>query len=361
MANSNGVITAPIGLVDVQQVLGESSTDLATLCLSNNINMWAKYKPIVLGTVGHNDANWWKGTFGNCGIRAQGIYTTQRANIPSLYTNDQKNGWEYEKPSGGSSSPYRLADFEGYNHNAIPPIANFGGSSRVVRSNACSFSVAYNAGGNSSLAITDISVLGTSFADMYFGVLCKLGSTSVILTSDRTFGNGGDMVTIPRYTLSLGNYTVYPFLAENQIELNSAESVNTYYSLPNVAPASLTVVSSYVQFYALTEYVNSSTLRMMVTLYNNDDSAITVKEITAYVRNYPSPSPTYFGDVDKIILNTDTSIPANSSYSTTVLIRGWSCINGENVLYCHATAKYGSNSVSSDEQLVSLRDPFERD
>jgi hypothetical protein len=46
MANNNVIITAPVSMYDVQQVLGESSTDLATLCKSSNINKWAKYKPI---------------------------------------------------------------------------------------------------------------------------------------------------------------------------------------------------------------------------------------------------------------------------------------------------------------------------
>lgn len=46
MANSNGKITAPVSMYDVQQVLGENSTDLTTLCLSNQINKWAKNKPI---------------------------------------------------------------------------------------------------------------------------------------------------------------------------------------------------------------------------------------------------------------------------------------------------------------------------
>ena len=37
---------APVSIEDVKTVLGESSNDLATLCKSENINIWSKYKPI---------------------------------------------------------------------------------------------------------------------------------------------------------------------------------------------------------------------------------------------------------------------------------------------------------------------------
>lgn len=43
---SNGKITPPVNVHDVQQALGSDSTDVATLCDSENINLWARYKPI---------------------------------------------------------------------------------------------------------------------------------------------------------------------------------------------------------------------------------------------------------------------------------------------------------------------------
>lgn len=46
MSNSGGKITAPVSIEDVRTVLGVSSYDLGTLCKSEKINMWAKYKPV---------------------------------------------------------------------------------------------------------------------------------------------------------------------------------------------------------------------------------------------------------------------------------------------------------------------------
>lgn len=44
--SDSGIISAPVSIDDVKQALGESSNDLATLCKSENINIWSKYKPI---------------------------------------------------------------------------------------------------------------------------------------------------------------------------------------------------------------------------------------------------------------------------------------------------------------------------
>lgn len=47
MSNANGIITAPVSLHgDVASVLGLGTYDLAALCTSDKINVWAKYKPV---------------------------------------------------------------------------------------------------------------------------------------------------------------------------------------------------------------------------------------------------------------------------------------------------------------------------
>ena len=45
MALENGKITAPVSIDDLKNLFGEGSGDLATLCTSPKINVWAKYKP----------------------------------------------------------------------------------------------------------------------------------------------------------------------------------------------------------------------------------------------------------------------------------------------------------------------------
>ena len=48
MSIVNGIIQAPVTIADVKTTLGETSNDLAALCRSDKINMWAKYKPVEL-------------------------------------------------------------------------------------------------------------------------------------------------------------------------------------------------------------------------------------------------------------------------------------------------------------------------
>lgn len=156
--SENGIISAPVSIDDVKQALGESSNDLATLCKSENINIWSKYKPISC-----------KGDFKEYPIRedSEEIVTSSFSkytcvvhcgmNIPMDTYKNLRNNYggegfaikaceEFHKdnvygisgidkdastnshtvyasgkhfPKGGTNSPYRLGDFRNYNANAI--------------------------------------------------------------------------------------------------------------------------------------------------------------------------------------------------------------------------------------------------
>lgn len=152
--NSNsGIISAPVSIDDVKQALGESSNDLATLCKSENINIWSKYKPISC-----------KGDFKEYPIREDSEETVASSysyyncavrcgmNIPidtyrNLYNKYGGEGFVINAcenlykdnvygrdgsirdntitsvsgkhfPKGGANSPYRLSDFRNYDTKA---------------------------------------------------------------------------------------------------------------------------------------------------------------------------------------------------------------------------------------------------
>lgn len=152
------IISAPVSIDDVKQALGESSNDLATLCKSENINIWSKYKPISC-----------KGDFKEYPIRedSEEIVTSSYSkftcvvrcgmNIPMDTYKNLRNNYGGEGfaingcnnlhkdnvygvsgidkdastnshtvyasgkhfPKGGTNSPYRLGDFRNYNNKAI--------------------------------------------------------------------------------------------------------------------------------------------------------------------------------------------------------------------------------------------------
>lgn len=129
MATTGNLISAPVSIKDVQQTFGRSETDLGTLIknlVDNDIvNKWSKYKPIRYATVGlMTDAmfsqNQGTGNYTiTWGIKRKVSYDYSDLEIDGVI---QSGLWEYDKPVGGANSPWRLADFNGYAHNAVAPI-----------------------------------------------------------------------------------------------------------------------------------------------------------------------------------------------------------------------------------------------
>lgn len=139
MSYSNNIITSPVSIYDVKVALGNASNDLGTLCRADNINKWARHKPVRYNKIGMLTDNERRSV-------AYGLY-----NKPQEYTdiylvrlardcafNPLSNYWVYQTPRGSSfNEPYRLTDFvknpndsglqtlnNGYNANAEVPFAS---------------------------------------------------------------------------------------------------------------------------------------------------------------------------------------------------------------------------------------------
>ena len=93
--------TTDIGIMSVRNVLGYPSTDLGTLCScgENYINIWSPYKPINYNGLTLPD--------------------TMRERLTGFKI--VSNYLQYDPPTGGSESPYRLGDFRGYKSDAAKP------------------------------------------------------------------------------------------------------------------------------------------------------------------------------------------------------------------------------------------------
>ena len=151
--SDSGIISAPVSIDDVKQALGESSNDLATLCKSENINMWSKYKPISCKgefkeypiredseeTVTSSYSNYTcvvrcgmnipmdtyknlRNNYGGEGFAINGCYNFYIDNVYGRVggihgdTSTSVSGKHF--PKGGANSPYRLSDFRNYNSKA---------------------------------------------------------------------------------------------------------------------------------------------------------------------------------------------------------------------------------------------------
>lgn len=152
--SKTGIISAPVSIDDVKQALGESSNDLATLCKSENINIWSKYKPISCKgefkeypiredseeIVTSSYSNYtcvvrcgmnipmdtYKNLRYNYGGEGFAIEACKNLHINNVYgltggihdnTTTMVSGKHF--PKGGANSPYRLSDFRNYSSKAI--------------------------------------------------------------------------------------------------------------------------------------------------------------------------------------------------------------------------------------------------
>lgn len=153
------IITAPVSIYDLQQALGVSSQDLATLCENQNVNKWSRYKPeradgpkpLIFGDINSGTRSRFANHFGlEVPFCVNDIMNEMVYSILDDYVANQY--WKYLKPRGNvqpsQSEPnpdkeyYRLTDFvqiptdttdpnyqqtaqRGYNHLAQPPLVPF--------------------------------------------------------------------------------------------------------------------------------------------------------------------------------------------------------------------------------------------
>lgn len=135
----NGRIIAPVSIDDVKQALGESSNDLATLCKSDGIVPWSKYKPIAYSQPFTDippvredrtiDVTSYSGA--PCIVRCGMLVPEIKYNVNNFSTifdiaerlegdntwgniNYSYDTYNFYHLHGGTSEPYRLGDFRNY-------------------------------------------------------------------------------------------------------------------------------------------------------------------------------------------------------------------------------------------------------
>lgn len=127
--NTNtGIITAPVSMYDVHVILGISDADLGLVCKAKAINMWAKCKPIAANKISPLD---YEGSEQirnyHAGLAVLQTRTEEqfiRAVKDAFTSDDYKDSSgdcvlvKYDRPYGTALAPYRLTDFNGYNHKS---------------------------------------------------------------------------------------------------------------------------------------------------------------------------------------------------------------------------------------------------
>ena len=269
MSLANNKITAPVSVDDVKSLLGESSNDLATLCKSSKINVWAKYKPTDYNAAFADD--WSKGKDGNYGLN---ITVDNRVSSWSALVAEYSkanNGYSniYKRPSGGATSPYRLGDFRGYNHKAKPEISDYLAATNYLEDSQISLSVAYNVVTADGDQVSYNAI--EAFKDLYFGYVITdtSGKTLKLIATAST--TSSYEVRLAARTLLAGTYRLYPMFCNVDYSTNHTLRAMYCYAVPNLAggkimtvrTASETEASKYESIFA--EYTFANT-RIKVTL-----------------------------------------------------------------------------------------------
>lgn len=340
--SETGIISAPVSIDDVKQALGESSNDLATLCKSENINIWSKYKPISCKgefkeypiredsdeivtssyskytcvvrcgmNIPMDTYKNLRNNYGGEGFAINGCYNLYVDNIYgknggiSADTTTMVSGKHF--PKGGANSPYRLSDFRNYNSKAkdnrcLTSLPQYN-TVEVYYSSTPKFNcVLYmntNVDNNTNLTmddiITDLSLAWSFWIQIcydspynttdkiyknYYVGNCKKPTDYVYASKEITFdiGSGDKVITIVPFLAYTRNATLYDNTKIIFISLPGAISFKYYPRQINMESIK-SGSSGFVDFSSLRELVGGSCI-CKARIYKLPDATFTVSDGT---------------------------------------------------------------------------------
>ena len=312
---------------DLASVLGIPGTDLSASCQSSAINKWAKYKPVrtpVTDTVtGQWDsannrwlssAHWWKDTLagsatqggtptGSCGFHIE--YFRDFGSIASSQTFAYKLingllGWTYERPVGGSQSPFRLQDFAQYYHGAIQPYGELGTDEYYLDVNdkvTFQWDLPVSQYPDLNLALSDFSINGTPLRSFHLGIILWDGSVTKVYISQNTFGSGditvetdSDQSLAQKGTARQRTWSMMPFFSLG----TDPNQTGIFLSMANVAPEQVTIMMHGSVFCMVSAEFN-------IDVINQTSTTRTDAQVYVEIKKIPDDSPTkpeeWSGDV----------------------------------------------------------------
>lgn len=338
--SDSGIISAPVSIDDVKQALGESSNDLATLCKSENINIWSKYKPISCKgefkeypiredsdekatssysnyacvvrcgmNIPMDTYKNLRNNYGGEGFAINGCYNLYADNIYGRVggihgdTTTSVSGKHF--PKGGVNSPYRLSDFRNYNSKAtsntfltsLPQFNTVEVYYSSIRKFNCVLYMNTNVDNNTNLTmddiITDLSLAWSFWIQIrydspynitdkiyknYYVGNCKKPTDYVYASKEITFdiGSGDKIIDIVPFLAYTRNATLYDDTKIIFISLPGAISFK-YYPRQIYMESIKSGSSGFVDFSSLRELVGATCI-CKAKIYKLPDGALTVTD-----------------------------------------------------------------------------------
>lgn len=338
--SDTGIISAPVSIDDVKQALGESSNDLATLCKSENINIWSKCKPISCKgdfkeypiredsdeivtssyskytcvvrcgmNIPMDTYKNLRNNYGGEGFAINGCYNLYIDNVYGSVggihgdTTTMVSGKHF--PKGGANSPYRLSDFRNYNSKAkdnrcLTSLPQYN-TVEVYYSSTLKFNcVLYmntNVDNNTNLTmddiITDLSLAWSFWIQIrydspynttdkiyknYYVGNCKKPTDYVYASKEITFdiGSGDKVIDIVPFLAYTRNATLYDDTKIIFISLPGAISFKYYPRQINMESIK-SGSSGFVDFSSLRQLVGASCI-CKARIYKLPDATFTVND-----------------------------------------------------------------------------------
>lgn len=338
--SDTGIISAPVSIDDVKQALGESSNDLATLCKSENINIWSKYKPISCKgefkeypiredsdeivtssyskytcvvrcgmNIPMDTYKNLRNNYGGEGFAINGCYNLYADNIYGRVggihgdTTTSVSGKHF--PKGGANSPYRLSDFRNYSSKAknnefltsLPQFNTVEVYYSSIRKFNCVLYMNTNVDNNTNLTmddiITDLSLAWSFWIQIrydspyntidkiyknYYVGNCQKPTDFVYASKEITFdiGSGDKIIDIVPFLAYTRNATLYDDTKIIFISLPGAISFK-YYPRQIYMESIKSGSSDFVYFSELRELVGGSCI-CKAKIYKLPDGALTVTD-----------------------------------------------------------------------------------
>lgn len=252
MAHSGGKIyvdtsvmpNVGISIVDIQTVLGyphhpvtgDVINDIGGLIIYGDINIFAKYKPVRINSLTHPNQNWWK--YDNCGLNAYGEQNYENL-VSMIESSDPLNGWTYNRPLGASAptpSWFRFMDFDGYNHNADAPVADFSiERPRLNYGEELALIIPVGQDDTDSLTPSDITIDSVAMSSLYLGayVVQQSGGSRKAVKAVTSLSQGAGRLTMATTGWTAGTYKIYSFLSTAPIEQTSQSTgQGEFYTIP---------------------------------------------------------------------------------------------------------------------------------
>lgn len=183
-----------ISMSMVCRATGTYSSHLSKLCLSPNINVWSKWKPVSLAkTAGLTAADLASVNYGfQIDSNHNALFTTDWASVLNAAKNS--DGWYYKRPYGTSSSPYRLGDYRNYLPEAVPFWDRTAPVTATTENNLLQLQAGVNLNAEAEIRPLDFSpITDSNKGDWYYMALYREenGAAAPFITTDDPLWDDG--------------------------------------------------------------------------------------------------------------------------------------------------------------------------